>query len=222
MISNIKNDSVIVVIKSNSTAFQLSINQEKDVDVNGDGKKDIKIRLLKIENDIPSLEVKEISLETENKKSLSEKFGINFNIRYLYAGLALIAVVIIILLFRNQISEFLEDDEEQIAKKTSRNENEEEQEDADNLEDESSEKVKELKIGRYVIALILLAIIYFVFRKYDLIEKLNPYRAFILGALIVLLIIIILVKYWNSMTDFFEEEDKPKKKNNKPKTKKKQ
>lgn len=222
LISNIKNDSVIVVIKSNSTAFQLSINQEKDVDVNGDGKKDIKIRLLKIENGIPSLEVKEISLETENKKSLSEKFGINFNIRYLYAGLALIAVVIIILLFRNQISEFLEDDEEQIAKKTSRNENEEEQEDADNLEDESSEKVKELKIGRYVIALILLAIIYFVFRKYDLIEKLNPYRAFILGALIVLLIIIILVKYWNSMTDFFEEEDKPKKKNNKPKTKKKQ
>ena len=119
LISNIKNDSVVVVIKSNSTAFQLSINQEKDVDINDDGKKDIKIRLLKIENGIPSLEVKEISLETENKKSLSEKFGINFNIRYLYAGLALIAVVIIILLFRNQISEFLEDDEEQIAKKTS-------------------------------------------------------------------------------------------------------
>ncbi len=212
LITTVRNDSAVIVIKSNVTAFSLKINEEKDVDVDGDGKKDIRVKLLKIEDNKPLLELKTISaLGEEKKKPVPGEY-----LRYIYAGIAVLVVLILIFVFRRQISGLFEEDEkEEIEKKVSsrRKKFEDEFEDSD-------EDLKELKIGRYVIALIVLVIIYFAFRKFNLIAKLDPYRYFILGGLIVLLIIVILVKYWDSIADFFEEEEEtPRKGNNRRKRK---
>ena len=206
LITSVKNDSVVIVIKSNVTAFSLKINQEKEVDVNGDGKKDIVVKLLKIENSKPVVEVKEINQIQELQQQKSST-----NLKYIYAGAALIIIIILILVFRRQISGFFEEDKE-TEKRIPRKRKQE--------EEFIDEEVKELKIGRYVIALILIIIIVYLFRRFNFIEKLNPYRFFVLGALVLLLIIVILVKYWEEISDFFEEEEEtPKKDNNRRKKK---
>ncbi|MAG47575.1 hypothetical protein CL617_03140 [archaeon] len=224
-IESIKEDSVIVVIQSNVTAFKLFINEEKEVDIDNDGSNDVIIKLNKIKDGEPELEIATIGTSSKlGAFSLNLDFLTN-NLKFILAGLAILIIIILLLVFRKQIYEFFEEEDQTNKEVKTKDDVEEEikeiDDDFDDFEEYEDENVQELKIGRYIIGLIAIIILYFLFRRYSFLESVAPYRVFILGALILLLIIVLIVRYWNDIVEFFEEDDEPVSKKTKKKTTKK-
>jgi len=131
---------------------------------------------------------------------------------YITVGIAIIIILIIVLMSGD------EKEEDNI---------EEWEEEEDN--EEKDEEEKPLKIGRWILGIvILLFLIYFGInyswlsniKKYILMafEYIILYKFYVLIGLIFLLIIILIIKYWSSILEFFEEEEeKPKRKKRKKK-----
>jgi len=144
-------------------------------------------------------EVKEDTNKTSSLTGLKE----SIKSYWLYIIVAIVIIIILIVIF-------------------SAGEKEEEDWDDDDEEGDSP-----LKIGRWIVGIIVvLALIYLQMNyswignigKYVLIlwEYLILYKFYILIALILLLIIILIIKYWGSILEFFEEEEeKPKKRRKK-------
>jgi len=152
----------------------------------------------------------------------------------LYIVIAIIALVLLIIIYkaiskpRDEEIDFDEDFEEP-------EDLEEQKEDFDeDLEEEP------LKVGRWIIGIVILAALVYLGYKYGLttiknfsiqvwnyiksysstgLTYLSAYKYYLLIGLILLLILVLIIKYWKKIIDFFEEEDfeeeKPKKKKKK-------
>lgn len=60
-VSNVKSDRITIIVSSNPITFDLGLGEEKEIDINGDGKKDLYFKLNKITNGKASLKIKQIS-----------------------------------------------------------------------------------------------------------------------------------------------------------------
>jgi uncharacterized membrane protein len=160
--------------------------------------------------------------EDVNKTSMITNLYNQIKPYWLYAVVGIFIIIILIVIFSSGGKE--DSDEEW-------DEKEEEDEDEKDGEEESDEKP--LKIGRWILGIIvILGLIYTqvnynwfnYIKKYAFMlwEYVIIYKFYILIALILLLIIILIIKYWSSILEFFEEEEEiPKKKKNNKKRKKK-
>jgi len=109
---------------------------------------------------------------------------------------------------------------------------EEEEEEFEEEEVESKKKVKKggeekpLKIGRWILGIIVILALIYAQMNYNLLNYAKKYaiilwnyvilyKFYVLIALILLLIIILIIKYWSSILEFFEEEEKPKRRKKK-------
>jgi len=166
----------------------------------------------------PKEEVKEDTNKTSSLTGLKE----SIKSYWLYIIVAIVIIIILIVIFsagEKEEEDWDDDDDEEIDMKE-----EKEEEDWD---DDDEEGDSPLKIGRWIVGIIVvLALIYLQMNyswignigKYVLIlwEYLILYKFYILIALILLLIIILIIKYWGSILEFFEEEEeKPKKRRKK-------
>lgn len=66
-ISEIKNDSVVLLIFSEPVQIELKIGEEKEVDINSDGRNDIAIKLNGVSSGIVDLEIRELLLKEKSK-----------------------------------------------------------------------------------------------------------------------------------------------------------
>ncbi len=78
---------------------------------------------------------------------------------------------------------------------------------SDDDEEQEEGKEEKIRIGRYIVILIILGIIYWLFRKYPLFQKINVYKFYIILGIAILIILVLVTKYWNSIVKFFEEEE---------------
>jgi len=76
-------------------------------------------------------------------------------------------------------------------------------------EEEEKEKGREekIRIGRYIVGLTVLGILYWLFKKYSLLQKFNLYKFYIILGVVILLFLVLITKYWNNIIKFFEEEE---------------
>lgn len=155
-------------------------------------------------------------IEETNKTSSITKLYNQVKPYWIYIIVAIIVIVILIFIFSSGEKE--EDEDEDF---------EEEEVESKKKVKKSDEEEKPLKIGRWILGIIvILALVYLQMnynlfnyaKKYILIgwEYALIYKFYILIALVILLIIILIIKYWGSILEFFEEEEeKPKRKKKK-------
>ncbi|MBU1204049.1 MAG: hypothetical protein KKG60_03205 [Nanoarchaeota archaeon] len=96
-----------------------------------------------------------------------------------------------------------------IVKSTRKDEDdefEEEFKDEDFSDDEFEEGEGEIKLGRWIIGIILLIIAFILIRKYW--TGILFYKYYITLGVIILILMILAIKYWGKIIEFFEEEDK--------------
>ena len=129
---------------------------------------------------------------------------------WLYIIIGIVIVIILIIIFSSEDKDKSEEDWK-----------EEEEFEEDDEKDE-----KPLKIGRWILGLIIVLGLTYLQMSYNLFNNIKKYliigweyasiyKFYILIALIILLIIILIIKYWGSILEFFEEDEKPKKNNRK-------
>ncbi|MBS3143831.1 hypothetical protein J4446_03085 [Candidatus Woesearchaeota archaeon] len=137
---------------------------------------------------------------------------------WLYVAVGIAIIIILIIIFsagnKEEDDEFDEEEEEVDFKEKNKKKDKEEE--------------KPLKIGRWILGVIvILGLIYSQMKlkwisyivKYAsmLWSYVIIYKFYVLIGLILLLIVILIIKYWGSILEFFEEEEKPKKKKRKKK-----
>ncbi|MCD4666566.1 hypothetical protein K8R47_02035 [archaeon] len=156
-------------------------------------------------------------------EEISEEEQQTFWQKYKYYIIIIVVILILIILFMysQKIPELdeIQDIEDEVEEEPIE---EEKVEDYDEFDEEP------LKIGRWFIGLIILAIIIYLIYKFIDLSNIIPlfivYKFFIIGGIIILIILLLIIKYWSSIIEFFEEEieeEKPKKKTVKKTTKKK-
>src|SRR3989344_1094165 len=114
----------------------------------------------------------------------SEVSGVNEGFFSKYKTWIIILIIVIILVILANM--FFSDDEE--------------------IEEEKEEGEK-IKIGRYILFLILASLIYWLSRRYTLLDYFNVYKMYIIAGVIILIILILIINYWKDIINFFEEED---------------
>ncbi|MBL7147333.1 MAG: hypothetical protein ISS82_00730 [Nanoarchaeota archaeon] len=265
-IQNVNNNSVTILIESNPVLDTLNVGETKEFDINNDGILDLRITLESIIEGIPQLKIIEIPTELEQeieeiievieeepideledipesldeditaKESIIDRTINAFNsykMYLLYVVIAIIVIIILIILFKSLSKPSDEEGEEELEEK--------ELEEPEEEFDEDLDEEEPLKIGRWIVGIIILAVLIYLGYKFNWltsiknlfiqlwnyvpigINYLRVYKYYILIGLIILLIITLIIKYWKSIIDFFEEEEfeeeKPKKTRKKKKKK---
>src|SRR3989344_18049 len=116
-----------------------------------------------------------------NSNEVKENNGSLFS-KYRNWIIGLIIVIILIVL----ASVFFSDDEE---------------------EEKEEDKEEKIRIGRYIVGLIILGVLYWLFKKYSVLQKVNLYKFYIILGIAILIVLVLITKYWNSIINFFEEEE---------------
>lgn len=182
-IEEVREDSVTLKITSDPVIVVLFLNDVKEVDVDSDGINDLRLTLESIENKVPVIKVLEI-----NAKEVSETNESGFFSKYKNWIIGAIIILILIII----ASIFLSDDEEEKETK-----------------EDGEEKIK---IGRYILAIIVFGVIGWLLSKYNLLSYVNVYKYYIIIGLLILFILIVIIKYWEEISSFFEEEIEEEKK----------
>jgi len=188
------NDSVKLRIESNPVEILLKLNQTKGIDLDNDTKTDLVIKLNEIKDNKPVLAINKIN---EGKEENQEFTKLKDSL-YKYRFILLIGVIIIIgsIIFfstksHKKIIDYLEED---------------------------SEDEKPIKVGRYILLVLILIVLLWYYKNYgfgNLLNYLSTYKFYIVAGLIILIFLILIINYWKEIVDFFEEdieEEKPKKK----------
>src|SRR3989344_2207841 len=116
-----------------------------------------------------------------NSNEVKENNGSLFS-KYRNWIIGLIIVIILIVL----ASVFFSDDEE---------------------EEKEEDKEEKIRIGRYIVGLIIFGVLYWLFKKYSVLQKVNLYKFYIILGIAILIVLVLITKYWNSIINFFEEEE---------------
>ncbi|MEK6835560.1 MAG: hypothetical protein AABX55_00880, partial [Nanoarchaeota archaeon] len=192
-IREVHSKDVVIEISSNPQFIILDLNETEQIDLNNDNKPDISLTLKTIKDNIPEIEVNKL----EEKESLFLTQFKDYLSKYKYWIIGIIvAILILILLFAtnafNKIFNF--------------------------FKEEAEEEVEEepLKIGRYVLLVIIILVLVWLFRRYptywrSLISFINTYKTFIIAGIIILILLILIINYWKQIIDFFEEEPRKRK-----------
>ncbi|MBI2106374.1 hypothetical protein HYT57_00160 [Candidatus Woesearchaeota archaeon] len=186
-IEEVREDSVTLKITSDPIIVVLFLNDVKEVDVDGDGTNDLKLTLESIENKVPTIKVLEI-----NSKAVIESNEPGFFSKYKNWIIGIIVILILVII----ASIFLSDDEDEKETK----------------EEDGEEKIK---VGRYILGVLVLGIVAWLLSEYGLLSYVELYKYYIIIGLLVLFILILLIKYWEEISSFFEEEIEEEKKEEK-------
>ncbi len=110
-IDKLGNKTVTLIFSSNPIKVDLKVGETKEIDLNNDGVKDVKVTLNSIANN--KADVTYELIKSEGKVSLLSKIKSKLLIYKLYiiVGLLALALLILITKYKKQISEFFEDEE---------------------------------------------------------------------------------------------------------------
>ena len=195
-IDAVRENSITVVIESDPQQLDLMVNESKEVDLNADGRNDILVTLEGIdENGDPRLMV----VQLEQDKSYTN---------FIIIGIIILVVIILlsIFVFREK-DEDLEGGVEPVVKEESVKEKPVAKEEKIEHVDAELENLDKIPVGRYVLGVLVLAVLIWLGFRYDFWSAVGVYKFYILLGVIILIILILIIKYWKSITDFFEEED---------------
>jgi uncharacterized membrane protein len=197
-ILEVKNSSVTLSIESRPIFVLLDLNETEEIDLNNDNKTDLRLELRSIDKEgTPTIKVSKI-LEEAKEPGLDLKGVKDRLYKYKYAILVSLIIIIGLILFfsTNAYKKLINYFEE---------------------EDEGEEEP--LKIGRYVLLVLILIVLFWYFRTYSdkfslLLNYLNIYKYYIIAGLIILIFLILIITYWKQIVDFFEEDvdERPKRK----------
>ncbi|HLC57086.1 MAG TPA: hypothetical protein VJH95_00790 [Candidatus Nanoarchaeia archaeon] len=203
-ISEIGNNSVTIVINSEPVIVIARLNETKSIDINGDGKEDITVKLTEIKDGKPLMELAAIGEQGQ---------GIDYR-NYLIMGIVVLVVLVLIGIFAfKSDKEGMEKEAEEENVEEKKIVKEEEIKEEDMLEDEAK-----MPVGRYVLLMILLAVAAWLGFKYNVLTELADYKYYVLLGVVVLVLLILLIKYWKGIIDFFEEEIEEEKSDDEEKT----
>ena len=190
-IFDVKNNSVTLIIESEQSFVLLDLNETEEVDIDKDGKNDLILKLEGFdENNKPIINVN----KKENNSNQISNLNYLKDIFDRYKAVMLIILIIIIgaiLFFSMGLHKKL----------------------IDLFEEETDQEIEEkpLKIGRYVILIIILIALFWYFRTYSnkwqlVLNYLNIYKMYIIAGLIILILLILIITYWKDIIDFFGEK----------------
>ena len=183
-IQEISQDSITLKISSDPIFVVLNVSETKEIDINEDGVADLKLFLDSIKDGEPKIKVQEI-----NTNEVAES-NTGFFSKYKNWVIGIIIIIVLIILANIFFSE---DEEEQEEPK-----------------EEDGEEGK-IRIGRYVVLVVIIGIIYWLSKKYSLLSSLIIYKLYVILGIVILIILILVIKYWKNLLDFFEEEEEEKK-----------
>jgi hypothetical protein len=186
----------------------INFGAEKKIDINEDGVYDLKLVYYKIANQTAFLNALKISERTaplvedgekeaeEEKETLGESSSSGMKEKFLAYKYPIIAGVIVFFILVILIAKAVKKDEDETFE-------EEFNDDFDKgFEDEDGE---EIKIGRWIVGIIALVVLFVLARKWW--ADISVYKYYILIGLVLLAILILAIKYWGRIIDFFEEEE---------------
>ncbi len=176
-IEEVNENSVTIKISSDPIFVVLNASETREVDIDDDGINDLKVSLESIKEGEPRIKVQEINQNEINNESFFSR----------YRNWIIGAIIVIILIILASI--FFSDDGEDIS------------------EEKEKEEEGKIRIGRYILVLFIIGIIYWLSKKYPLFSYLTTYKLYIIAGIIILIILILIIKYWDNIIKFFEEEE---------------
>ena len=208
IISEVGEKSVTLIFESESLSLEkkpsgkkqseiaiviLNVNETKNIDIDGDGKEDIRAFLKGIGDGKPDVELSLI-----NKEEVSgDDEGKNYT-NYIIIGVVVLALILLIAIFSFQSSDSEEVESGKETKKESKK-------DTEHIEDDEPDDGN-FSFGKYLLLLILIAAAVWLGFKYQLWDEISDYRYYVILGFVVLILLILIIKYWNSIVEFFEED----------------
>ena len=195
-ILEVTNNTVTVSIESDPILVLLDLNETEEVDLDNDGKTDLILSLKSFDKDgNPIIKVNKPREEPQKIDYFKNVKNKIYNYRYTLL-IGLIVIVGLILFFgsgyHKKLVKFFE---------------------------EEPEEGEPLKIGRWILLILILIVLFWYFRTYSdklslVLNFLNTYKFYIIAGLIILILLILIINYWKQIVDFFEEdaEEKPRRK----------
>ena len=203
-ISEVEENQITLMIQSEPQVLVLRLNESKQVDLDGDGKMDMKVELQGIENGTPSLQLSVVD---------GSEAGVGQAGRGSYRNYVIVGIVIIVLLILIGVFAFKRDEGEQ-PENGKKKEEEDEEEEEKVVEKKHAKKPEHIEVieeekipvGRYVLLALILAIAVWLGFRYNAWADIGVYRYYVILGVVLLVLLILVIRYWNRIVEFFEEE----------------